>query len=120
LPSSRKLHYPYPEIHLVGDEPAVTFMDSSQGKWVRNFRAWHGTWTENVVQAIARDLLGEAIVRLERAGYPVVLHVHDECLVEMPIGRGSLEEFRGIVATAPRWAEGLPVSCDAWQGERYR
>jgi DNA polymerase len=120
LPSSRKLHYPFPEIHAVNDEPRVTFMDASMGKWVRNYRVWHGTWVENVVQAVARDLLSECLVRLARTNYPVVLHVHDECLVECPIGFGSLQEFRGIVATVPRWAEGLPVACDAWEGERYR
>jgi DNA polymerase len=75
-----------------------------------------GRLTENVTQAIARDLLADALVRLEEAGLPVVGHVHDEVLVE---GR-HLEEVERLMTTAPEWAAGLPLDAEGYEAERYR
>ena len=61
----------------------ILFKDNARGGW-NDSRGWHGTFTENVVQAISRDLLAAAMLRLEAAGYPVVLHVHDEIVCEVP------------------------------------
>ena len=123
LPSSRELCFPY--AHLITDKhgnPAVSFKDASGGQW-RDCRfgqgAYGGLFTENVVQAIARDLLAEALFRLERDGYPVVLHCHDEAVVEVPIGTGSLAEFHDIMTKAPSWADGLPIAAECWEGGRY-
>ena len=68
------------------------FKDNGRGGW-SEIRGWYGTFTENVVQAIARDLLAAAMLRLEAAGYPIVLHVHDEAVAEVPEGFGSTDEF---------------------------
>ena len=76
-------------------------------------------WTENVVSAISRDLLAAALLRLERAGYRVVLHVHDEAIAEVPIGFGSTEEFTRLMITPPSWALGLPIAAQAWSGSRF-
>jgi DNA polymerase len=93
LPSGRRLAYPYAEI-ITRAKPngehglALSFMDNEQGKWVkvRNGRGiWGGQLTENVVSALARDHLADAILRLEAAGYPVVVHVHDSACVEVPV-----------------------------------
>src|SRR5262249_51806497 len=78
-----------------------------------------GTWIENAVQAIARDVFTEAMQRLEAAGYPIVLHVHDEIVCELPVGVGTKEEFHKIMTAAPAWAEGLPIAAKAHNSERF-
>lgn len=80
---------------------------------------WGGTLTENIVQAVQRDILAHAIVRLDESGYRVVLHVHDEPIAEVEIGFGSLEEYVEILAAVPAWAPGLPIEAKGWEGTRY-
>jgi DNA polymerase len=65
---------------------------------------------ENVTQAMCRDLLAEAMLRLDAAGYPLVLTCHDEIIVEAPHGFGSPSEVRQIVSEVPGWANGMPVA----------
>jgi DNA polymerase len=89
LPGMRELVYP--EARLEPNrfgEPQIVYKDNARGAWA-DVRGWHGTFVENVVQAIARDLLAAAMQRLEGAGYPIVLHVHDEIVAEVLIGYGS-------------------------------
>ena len=109
LPSGRAISYPFARIDGADKfgRPKVTFRDNAGGKFVEcrfGQGAWAGLWTENIVQAIARDLLAAALMGLEAAGYPVVLHVHDEIVCEVPDGFGSLEEFKRILEEAPAWA----------------
>jgi DNA polymerase len=88
--------------------------------WIR-LSTWGGKLTENVVQATARDILAYAIVNLERAGYPVVLQIHDEIVCEMPTGQGSIEELERIMSTMPEWAKDWPIRAKGgWRGKRYR
>jgi len=86
--------------------------------WVR-METYAGRLFENVVQATARDVMAHAVVKLERAGYPVVLRVHDEVASEVPIGFGSLVEFEQILTDLPDWAKGWPIRAAGWEGERY-
>ncbi len=122
LPSGRKLSYPRPRI--IGDdrEQHVVFADNGAGQF-RDCRhgqgAYGGLWTENVVSAIARDLLAEAMLRVEAAGYPIVLTIHDEIVCEVPIGFGSIEEFTRLMIRKPAWALELPIAASAWTGPRY-
>ena len=60
------------------------------------------------------------MLRIEAAGYPIVLHVHDEILAEVPIGFGGTEEFTRLMTRVPNWASGLPIAASAWCGSRYR
>lgn len=86
--------------------------------WVR-METYGGRLFENVVQATARDIMAHAVVNLERAGYPVVLRVHDEVAAEVPEGFGSLAEFEAILTDLPTWAKGWPIRAAGWEGVRY-
>lgn len=80
-----------------------------------------GRLVENIVQATARDLMSAAVVRLERAGYPVVMRVHDEIVSEVPEGYGSEAEFEVLMAQLPEWAAGWPVRCGGtYRAKRYK
>ena len=118
LPSGRRLAYP--RAHLVpGDfAPQIVFKDNARGAW-SDIRGWHGTFTENVVQAVARDLLAAAMARLEAHGYPVVFHVHDEIVCEVPIDAGDTKRFLELMSQLPAWATNLPIVAKAWSGARY-
>lgn len=74
----------------------------------------------NCVQALARDMLAEAMMRLEMAGYRVVLTVHDEIVAEAPHGFGSMKEFDRIMSEVPDWAEDFPVAVEGFEADRYR
>jgi DNA polymerase len=128
LPSGGKLAYPYPRVvnvsGLHGNRQQVVFRDNTQGKWepCRGGEGFYGgAWFENLVQAISRDILAEALKRLENAGFSPVLHIHDEILCEVPRGFGSVEEFRQLMVQAPTWADGLPIAApECWTGNRFR
>lgn len=88
--------------------------------WTR-LRTHGGKLTENVVQAVSNDILRHAMANLERQGYPIVLHVYDEIVCEVPKGFGSVEELEAIMKTLPDWAAGWPIGADGgWRGLRYR
>jgi DNA polymerase len=123
LPSGRKLCYPYPRIEIEDlQHEVVVFRDASGGRW-RDCRGGNGAygalWTENVVSGIARDLLAAAMLRLEAAGYKIVLHVHDECVAEVAEDFGSVEEFTRLMIASPSWALGLPIAAKSWTGQRF-
>lgn len=126
LPSGREIVYPYPKIELKttpwGEKrEAITakWVSSLTRKWERR-DVWYGILTENVVQAVARDLLVEALFRLEDQGYPCVMHVHDEVLLEVPEGDGSVKDVEELMAIRPYWATGLPIKAEGWRGKRYQ
>jgi DNA polymerase len=123
LPSSRKIAFPFPRIEIEDlQHEVVVFKDASAGQW-RDIRggngAYGGLWTENVVSAISRDLLAAAMLRLEHAGYRIVLHVHDEAVAEVAEDFGSAEEFTRLMIASPPWALGLPIAAKAWVGQRF-
>lgn len=100
---------------------AVTALgvNSVTKKWER-FALYGGLAFENIVQAIARDLLANGIKMAERAGYPVIGHVHDEIIAEIKKLWGSVKEFVGLICTLPPWALDLPLTAAGYRGKRYR
>lgn len=88
-------------------------------KWER-YALYGGLAFQNAVQAIARDLLVNGMRKAEAAGYPVVAHVYDEIICEVPAGYGDLAEFEKLICELPPWAAGLPLTAGGWRGKRYR
>jgi len=126
LPSFRLLSYRLPSIELLTDmfgreKLGIQFygMNSMTNQYGPQ-KTYGGKLTENIVQAIARDLLTDAMLRVEKAGYKIVLHVHDEIVVEVDKGEGGLHTFEKLMAEVPSWAEGLPLAAEGWRGRRYR
>lgn len=116
LPSGRKLMYPSPRVDEHG---VLSYMGYANKQWKR-IDTYGGKLTENITQAVARDLLAEAMLRADEAGYSIVLHVHDEIVCEESIEGHGLEELEGIMRKPPAWAEGLPLNTEGYTAKRYR
>jgi DNA polymerase len=126
LPSGRLLSYLDPTVEWGltpwGQEVRkLKFMGTNTytRQWERT-DTYGGKLTENIVQALCRDIMAEGMLRVEEAGYPLVLTVHDEIVSEVLKGFGSLEEYNEILAQPPAWAPDFPIVWEGWRGERYR
>lgn len=121
LLSGRRLAYAKPRMgeNRFGGE-AITYEGVGTGRKWERLETYGAKCVENIVQGTARDLLALALLRLGEAGYPVVMHCHDEAICEVPIGQGSVEEVNRIMAVAPEWAEGLPLKADGFETEFYK
>lgn len=124
LPSKRQLFYIEPklEINKFGSE-ALSYMGQNQTtkKWER-IPTYGGKLTENIIQAIARDCLAEALKNLVAEGYRVLFHIHDEVICEVPKNdnRFTLENAIRIMCKVPEWAEGLPLNADGFENDYYK
>ena len=96
-----------------------TTQNSQTYQYVRT-HTYGGKLVENITQGAARDLLAAALIRLDRAEFCIVLHVHDEVVADGVIGTRDIEEFERIMAEVPPWAEGLPIKVETWKGHRYK
>lgn len=126
LPSGRAICYPYPRLREKetpwgGTRVQVIYkaVDQFTKKW-EDKGFYGGLGVENITQAIARDVMAEAMERVENAGYNLVLTVHDEIVTEDAVGFGSMDHFNELMMTMPAWATGFPLSVGGWEGERYR
>ena len=121
LPSGRNLCYQ--SLHFTenrfGSDAIGYYAPNAAGQMVVQ-ETFGGKLAENATQAIARDILAHALLMLEKSGYPVVFHVHDEAVIEMPIGQGSLEEACRLMAITPDWAKDLPLRADGYECAYYR
>lgn len=123
LPSGRKLSYVQPR--LLPDDRGwkrIYYMGLGQKshKW-ELLQTYGGKLAENIVQAIARDCLANAILNLREAGYRINFHIHDEVILEIPRdGSQSLEEAIRLMCRAPGWASGLPLNADGFVGDYYK
>lgn len=102
-------------------KPAATALgvDSVTKKWVR-FALYGGLAFENIVQAIARDILAHGIKQAEAHGYPVIGHVHDEIISEVRRGQADVKFFEKLICHLPAEYEGLPLTASGWSGKRYK
>ena len=120
LPSGRRLAYIKPKLqpNRFG-RMALTFEGlGANNKWTRG-ETYSGKLTENITQATARDLLAEAMRRMELAGLGIVGHVHDEVILEVPENSITVDEVCGIMNQNPAWADGLPLSSAGYTGNYY-
>lgn len=127
LPSGRAVYYFGPRVGTKatpwGEQAeCLTYVgeDSQTHQW-RRMDTYGGMLVENAVQALCRDIMAYGgLERAEAAGYPPVLHIHDEIVAEVRIGFGSPKELASIVSAPLPWTDGFPIAADGWEGPRYR
>ena len=121
LPSGRKLSYVKPRmaVNKFGRD-GLTYEGISENKKWSRIETYGPKLVENIVQGTARDLLAEAMLRVEKKGYPIVMHCHDEIIAEVPEGTGSVDEMCEVMAVQPEWAEGLPLRADGYECSFYQ
>lgn len=121
LPSGRVLSYVRPRmtVNRFGSESVSYEGIGTNRKWTR-IESYGAKFCENIVQATARDVLAEAMLRLEKKGFDIVCHIHDEVVLEVPEGASSVEEVNGIMAVCPDWCEGLPLKAAGFESPFYK
>lgn len=119
LPSKRRLAYPKAKIGMnrFGGESVVYEGVVVGNKWYK-IESYGGKFVENIVQAIARDILAETMMRLEEKGFNIVMHIHDEVVIESDLS--SIEEVNQIMSLVPSWAPGLILDADGFESEFYK
>lgn len=121
LPSGRLLIYLHPLIERNRfDRDALTYegLEQTTRKWGR-LETYGGKLVENITQACARDSLAAAMLRLKEAGYKILMHVHDEVIMERPEEEGSLEEVKRLMCMNEPWEWGLIKNSDGFEGYYY-
>jgi DNA polymerase len=128
LPSGRRLAYCQPKIvskpapwdkSVMLEGVEAWSVNSKTRKWSKR-SLYGGLLMENIVQATARDIMADAMLRAEAGGvYMPLLSVHDEIVAEAPEGRADLKEFEHLLCDLPAWAAGCPIRADGWIGPRY-
>ena len=119
LPSKRRLAYPKAKIGInrFGGE-SIVYQGIVVGNRWDKIESYGGKFVENIVQAIARDILAEAMMRLEKKGFNIVMHIHDEVVIESD--SSSIEEINEIMSAVPEWAPGLILDADGFESEFYK
>ena len=121
LRSGRHLVYIRPRIgknRFGGDSILYAGMEQGTRKW-GTLETYGGKLVENLVQATARDCLAAAMYRLKQAGYKILMHVHDEIIMEMPEGKGSLKEAIQFMCISEPWEKGLIKNADGFEHHYY-
>ncbi|VIF90156.1 dna-directed dna polymerase i [Clostridioides difficile] len=123
LPSGRRLSYLRPKIEphttFSGDKITYEGMEQTSKQWKR-IDTYGPKLVENIVQATARDCLREAMFNVTDAGYSIVMHVHDELVIDVDKKGGSLEEVNSIMGKEISWAKGLPLKADGYECDYYK
>lgn len=124
LPSGRHLAYPSPRMEENNGPSGEGFsymgVEQFSRKWTR-IRSYGPKCVENIVQAISCDLLCEAMLRLDAAGYKTILTVHDEIIAEAPdTSEFSYDRMAALMTEVPAWARGLPLAAAGYEDYRYK
>lgn len=124
LPSGRSLYYPFAEVRMTEDQygrakPQISFMTESFGVWMR-VSTYGGRLVENIVQGVACDVMVCGGAQVEKAGYPLILTVHDEWLAECKLDFGSVKEMEQLACKLPSWIGNCPVTAEGFETIRYR
>lgn len=123
LPSGRCLAYVKPRVEYEEDfgREGLTYYGKAKdsGGWGKQ-RTYGGKLVENIVQAIARDCLAVAMTRLEASGYPVVMHIHDEVVIETPREKDCLADVCETMSWPIEWAPGLKLTTDGYVTDYYK
>ena len=120
LPSGRKLSYCKPRLEPGKYGQKITYEGQGSKVYFVREDTYGGKLVENIVQATARDVLAEAMLRLNAAGFPIVFHVHDEVIAECKHDEHSLDEMNDILSQTPDWADGLPLAAEGFETEYYQ
>lgn len=118
LPSGRNLAYAKATVEAGDYGDKIVYEGQGDKAYFTRQETYGGKLVENIVQATARDVLAEALLRLEEAGYPVVFHVHDEAIVET--SDTDIETINNLMAQAPDWAAGLPLNSEGYVTKYYK
>lgn len=118
LPSGRNLAYAKASVEAGDYGDKIVYEGQGDKAYFTRQETYGGKLVENIVQATARDILAEALLRLEEAGYPVVFHVHDEAIVET--SDTDIETINNLMAQAPDWAVGLPLNSEGYVTKYYK
>jgi DNA polymerase len=98
---------------------SITFEGVDASNKFSRIESYGGRLTENLCQATARDLLAEAMWRMEKAGLDIVGHVHDEVILEVPVGSITVDDVCTIMGQNPEWADGAPLAAAGYRGAYY-
>lgn len=121
LPSGRRLAYIKPKIETNKfGRDGITYEGIGEGKQWCRIETYGPKLVENIVQGVARDCLADAMLRLDQAGYKIVMHVHDEVVIDAPVGFGSLEEVCSIMGQPIAWGKGLPLTAAGFETDFYK
>ena len=119
LPSGRKLYYVRPWLSdNQHGKRAVHYMGMVEGKWLE-VSTYGGKLTENIVQAIARDCLAEALKRTAAAGYKILMHIHDEIVFDVPENALDMDDINRIMDEPLEWAAGLDLKAESFISDYY-
>lgn len=123
LPSKRSLYYNSPELvnGKYGHEIAHMGINPYTKKWSR-LRLIPGRITENIIQALARDLLAHAKLNLDDKGFKLIMSIHDEVVCEVPEehNNGDLQKIKTIMCITPDWCKNLPLRATGFTAKRYK
>lgn len=126
LPSGRLLHYYKPKIEKInkegwGEINQLTYLAEKTGKVFSNV-TYGGKLVENITQAVARDIMANSMLHLDKLEYKIILTIHDEIIAEVPDKDAcrTIDKFCDEMAKPPRWALDCPISVEGWQGKHYK